>query len=105
KILAYNEILNENSAKNISYYKKPDDKGEIPFAPIQQGMYIQTNLDIEKYTYNIPIFIKIPEQNLNLLKSIIQTILIKHDIFRYCINGHFKFTRLNINEFDIAIHT
>lgn len=61
EILSFNNINSKEKAKNIVFYKVPVTYRGQKLCTIQKGMYVQSNLDTEKHTYNVPLFIKLKE--------------------------------------------
>ncbi|MEI6187795.1 MAG: hypothetical protein WCP46_04760, partial [Alphaproteobacteria bacterium] len=75
KLLKYNEIFSEIAFKTTLFFKIPDDLNDRYISNIQKSIYLYSELDKEKYIYNIPAFVKLKNINVKILKQAIICLL------------------------------
>lgn len=108
-ILEHNSVHTEQQAKSVIFYKIPEYQRDFNLSPIQKGMYLQHKLDIEKYTYNIPILFRLTEKNIDKLKTVLSALFDKHIILKTKAQPDFQYSLLEkisievseVNEEDI----
>lgn len=102
ELLEYNGIDSEKKAKEVAFYKSPESAHEKILSVMQQAIYLQSRLDVQKSTYTEPVFVLLKNVDQVLLNRAIITLLQRHPILRMsAISDDFKYKTLEINEFDI----
>lgn len=101
EVLTFNNIYSEETFKNTAFYKIPVSLQQNALSPIQSGIYIQSKLDLAKYAYNIPVFIRLEEVDTQILKKALVYLLTKHPILRMSVCKGLKYKILNTEEFKV----
>ncbi len=101
KILDHNNINSERKSKEISYYKIPSLLQQNTLSCSQKAIYLHSKLERANYIYNIPVFLKCKQVNIDKLKESLIFVLKKHSILRMTINKDFRYKILDIEKFEI----
>ncbi|MBU2708592.1 amino acid adenylation domain-containing protein [Zooshikella marina] len=81
ELLNANKINNEEQAKASPFLSLPRESWPAKLDSIQQGMYLQGQIDSLPYTYTIPLFIAFNELDAQRMQQAIQLFLKKHPLF------------------------
>ena len=102
KILDFNNIESEEKSKNTIFYKIPELFQIKNLSHIQKSIFLQSKLDLIKYTYNVPLFIRLDKINIEILGKALKYVLAKHPILRIGLSEGFQYTVLDIEQFSVT---
>ena len=110
-ILTFNKINSQEESDLTNYYSIPDNLRNYELSEIQKGIYLQSKIDSNLSTYNVPILIRVHCENEDKLKiirdfeSAITLLLKKHSILRMLVLDEFKYRIADTNKFEISKKT
>lgn len=71
-LLQDNGVTSEQLAKEKSFLRLPPSSWPLALDSIQQGMYLQSDIDGLPYTYTVPLFIGLPQVDIARLRNALQ---------------------------------
>lgn len=87
--------------KVVTYHKVSVENRSYELSAIQQGIYLQSKLDAASNTYNVPLFIKVSDVDLDLLEVAILNTFARHEILRMTVTEGMHYTILDIGKFKV----
>lgn len=104
-LLYANKVFCEEKAKQQTYLKLPANLHDKRLTSIQRGMYLQSQIDQEAYTYTVPIFIKCEKINEEQLKFAIKLFLEKQPHFAATVRDDLTLSDKKIESVDLTVHS
>ncbi|CAI1711099.1 Linear gramicidin synthase subunit D [Serratia marcescens] len=102
-LLQDNGVTSEQFAKETSFLRLPPSSWPLALDSIQQGMYLQSDIDGLPYTYTVPLFIGLPQVDIARLRNALQTFLRHQPLLRQSIDSDMKRVFLAPEQFALEV--
>lgn len=89
-LLQANGVISEQHAKEKPFLRLPPHCWPVMLDSIQQGMYLQSEIDGLPYTYTVPLFIWLAQVDIERMQSALQNFLKDQPILRQSIDHNMK---------------
>lgn len=103
ELLSNNQIQSEEQAKRTPYLALGKDHWPRTLSSIQQGMYLQSQIDHLPYTYTIPLFIAFQDLNAVRMHQAIHAFLMRHPIFCQGVSENLEWHALPVSDFGCPV--
>ncbi len=103
ELLKYNQIDSYTQAQQSSYFKVAQKSAKL--TAIQQGIYLQSKMDKQENTYNIPLVFRVFNAELEMVNAAMLNLLATQRILRMTVDQNLNYKILALDEFKVAYRT